>query len=75
VLSREQELDLTGIAYHWGEAYEVSLTDDVWQAIPHAEPGAILTADSADGLRSLLRADYARRTAKPSPLFGERKST
>jgi hypothetical protein len=75
VLSREQELDLTGMAYHWGTAYGVSMTDGVWQAVPHAEPDAILTADSADGLRSLIRADYARRTANPPPLLGERMST
>ena len=52
MLSREQELDLTGMAYHWGTAYDVSMSDGVWRAIPHAEPDAILTADSADGLRS-----------------------
>jgi hypothetical protein len=75
VLSREQELDLTGMAYHWGTEYDVSMSDGVWRAIPHAEPDAILTAESADGLRSLIRVDHAKRIAKPSPLLGERMST
>jgi len=35
----------------------------------------ILTAESADELRALIRADYTQRTAKPAPLLGERMST
>jgi hypothetical protein len=75
LLSQEQELDLTGIAYHWRDAYAIVMSDGVWTAAPHGDPGTLLTANSADGLRELIRADYTRRTAKPSPLLGERMST
>jgi hypothetical protein len=75
LLSQEQELDLTGIAYHWRDAYAIAMSDGAWTAAPRDDPGAVLTASSADGLRELVRADYARRTAKPSPLLGERMST
>jgi hypothetical protein len=75
VLTLEEELDLTGIRWHWGSAYGVGLGDGVWTAIPHVEPATVLTADSADELRALIRADYTRRTAKPAPLMGERMST
>jgi len=75
VLSLEEELDLTGIRWHWREVYAIGLDDRVWHASPHAEPTTVLTADTADELRSLIRTDYTRRTAKPAPLLGERMST
>jgi len=75
VLTAAEELDLTGIRWHWESAYSVGLDDGVWTAIPHVDPSTVLTADSADELRSLVRADYQRRTAKPAPLLGERMST
>jgi len=75
VLSREEELDLTGITWHWDSAYGVALTDGTWSAVPHTDPSTILTADSADELRSLIRADYTQRTSKPAPLLSARMST
>jgi hypothetical protein len=75
VLTREEELDLTGIRWHWSTAYSVSLDDGVWSAVPHVDPATILTADSADELRALIRSDYFKRTRKPSPLLQERMST
>jgi hypothetical protein len=75
VLTREEELDLTGIRWHWESAYSVGLDAGVWTAVPHVEPTTILTADTADELRALIRADYTQRTAKPVPLLGERIST
>lgn len=73
--SQEDQMDLMGMDYHWGTAYEIGLDDGVWSARPHAEPATVLTAESADELRSLIRADYRARTAKPPPLLGERSST
>ncbi len=75
MLTREQELDLTGIRWHWDSAYGVGLDDGVWTAVPHVAPTTFLTADTADELRALIRADYTQRTAKPVPLLGERMST
>lgn len=77
MLSREQELDLTGIRWHWQTAYTVDLDDDgVWTAVPHVAPSDVLTADTADELRTLIRADYFKRTGtRPAPLLQDRMST
>jgi len=75
VLTLEEELDLTGIRWHWETAYSVGLDDGVWTAVPHVAPRTVLTADSADELRALIRDDYRQRTAKPAPLLRERTST
>ena len=81
MLSREQELDLSGIAYHWRDAYSIAMSDCTWTARPHDEPEAVLTANSSDGLRELIRADYFKRTGskrlgnRTAPVLGERTST
>jgi hypothetical protein len=75
VLTPEEELDLAGIRWHWKTAYGVGLDDGVWTAVPHVEPATVLTAESADELRALIRADYLKRTARPAPLLQERMST
>jgi hypothetical protein len=74
VLTREEEMDLTGLRWHWDTAYSIGLGDGIWTAVPHVEPATILTADSADELRALIRADYTQRTAKPAPLLPHRMS-
>ncbi len=75
MLSQEQELDLTGIAWHWGEVYAVAMSDGIWTARPHEDPGTVLTARSADGLRELIRADYAKRSDKSQGDLSARMST
>ena len=75
MLSQEQELDLTGIAYHWRDAYAIAMSDGTWTASPRSDPGTVLTAHSADGLRELIRADYARRSDKSQGYLSERMST
>jgi hypothetical protein len=76
LLSREQELDLTGMTWHWGEVYSIAMSEGTWRATWKADPQAVMTANSADALRELIRADYAQRTgSKPTPLRGERMST
>jgi hypothetical protein len=72
---RESDMDLSGMTWHWGDAYSISMENGTWTAIPLEDPDASLTANSADGLRELIRADYFRRTAKHSPLLRERMST
>jgi hypothetical protein len=75
LLSREQELDMTGMTWHWGEVYSIAMQEGTWRATWRADPQEVLTAHSADELREKIRADYAKRTAKPSPLMCERMST
>jgi hypothetical protein len=75
VLSRDEELDLNGIRWHWDTAYAIGLDDGVWTATPVADPATVLTADTADELRALIRADYTGRTGGPAPLLRERMST
>ena len=53
--------DLANLTFHWSEAYAISLDGETWRAVFHG-PGAIdLTAGTADGLRDLIRSDYAAR--------------
>lgn len=76
MLTREQELDLNGIRWHWQTAYTVGLDDGVWTAVPHLAPSEVLTADAADELRTLIRADYFKRTGKRrAPVLQDRMST
>ncbi len=77
MLTRKQELDLTGIRWHWQTAYTVGLDDGVWTAGDfHLAPSEVLTADTADELRTLIRADYFKRTGtRPAPLLQDRMST
>ena len=72
---RESDMDLAGMSWHWGQAYHIAMTNGTWTATPHAEPAAVLSAQNADDLRALIRADYFGRTARQSPLLGERMST
>lgn len=76
MLSREQELDMTGMTWHWGEVYSIAMQEGIWRATWRADPQAVLSANSADELRDKIRADYTDRTGcKTTPLRGERMST
>jgi hypothetical protein len=61
MLDAWQERELRDLAWHWSEAYEISVVDDTWTAVPLVEPATVLTADSAQELRELVRIDYADR--------------
>ena len=65
MLSREDQDDLAGLAWNWEGAYDFKVADGVWVATSLADPATVLTADSADELRRLVRADYfaSRRAA------------
>ncbi len=58
MLSREEQDDVAGLSWNWENAYEFKIEDGVWVAISVADPATVLTADSADELRLLVRADY-----------------
>ena len=67
-----QEAALIDLVHHWGSAYDVCLVDDLWTAKPALDPECLLTADTADGLRTLIRRDYTQRAATQ---LTERSST
>ncbi len=62
-----EPIDLAYLIHHYGEAYEVNMRRGRYEA-RRRDDGTVLTADSADALLDLIRADYAvhpvsRRTA------------
>ena len=50
--------DLAYLCHHYGEAYEVNMRRRRFEA-RRRDDGTALTADSADALLDLIRADYA----------------
>jgi hypothetical protein len=52
--------DLAYLRHHYGEAYEVNMRRGRYEA-RRRDDGTVLTADSADALLDLIRADYAER--------------
>src|SRR5258708_27327396 len=61
MLSREDQDDLAGLEWNWENAYTFAVTDGIWTATAVDRPATMLTADTADDLRRLVRADYAGR--------------
>ena len=66
-------ISLGYLIHHYGEAYEINMRRGRYEA-SRRDDGAVLTADSADALLGLIRADYASRpvprstgTAAPDP--------
>jgi len=52
--------DLAYLCHHYGEAYEINMRRGRYEA-RRRDDGTVLTADSADALLDLIRADYAAR--------------
>ena len=61
MLSRDEETDLAGLRWNWENAYTFAVIDGIWTAKPADHLAVVLTADSADELRLLVRADYFAR--------------
>jgi hypothetical protein len=55
-----EPIDLAYLIHHYGEAYEVNMRRGRYEA-SRRDDGTMLTADSADALLDLIRADYAAR--------------
>jgi hypothetical protein len=53
---------LADLRWHWDLAYEINLSGETWTA-RFLTGTDILSADSADELRRLIRADYTPRKA------------
>ena len=55
-----EPVNLAYLCHHYGEAYEVNMRRGRYEA-RRRDDGTVLTADSADALLDLIRADYAAR--------------
>jgi hypothetical protein len=55
-----EPVNLSYLCHHYGEAYEINMRRGRYEA-RRRDDGTVLTADSADGLLRLIRADYAAR--------------
>jgi hypothetical protein len=53
-----EPVNLAYLCHHYGEAYEINMRHRRYEA-RRRDDGAVLTADSADALLDLIRADYA----------------
>ena len=55
-----EPVNLAYLCHHYGEAYEIHMRRKRYEA-RRRDDGTVLTADSADALLDLIRADYAER--------------
>jgi hypothetical protein len=53
-----EPVNLAYLCHHYGEAYEINMRRRRYEA-RRRDDGTMLTADSADALLDLIRADYA----------------
>lgn len=49
---------LAMLRWHWGDAYDISVDGDQWQAERKDGEGGTITAPGPDELRMLIMADY-----------------
>jgi len=55
-----EPVNLAYLCHHYGEAYEVNMRRGRYEA-RRRDDATVLTADSADALLDMIRADYAAR--------------
>jgi len=55
-----EPVNLAYLCHHYGEAYEINMRRRRYEA-RRRDDGTVLTADSADALLDLIRADYSAR--------------
>jgi hypothetical protein len=61
-----EPVNLAYLCHHYGEAYEVNMRRGRYEA-RRRDDGTVLTADSADALLDVIRADYAARPVPRDP--------
>jgi hypothetical protein len=66
--ARERHNALTGLQFHWGEAYEITydVQSGKWRA-RRRDTGDLLEADGSGELRGKLADDYAARPVPREP--------
>jgi hypothetical protein len=52
------------LSWNWSGAYTFALGDGVWSATAVEDPATVLTAESAEELRRLVRADYGKASRR-----------
>jgi hypothetical protein len=53
-----QERALDALRYDWGDAYDIGVDDDQWQARRKDSKGGVIEAATPDQLRKLIIEDY-----------------
>jgi hypothetical protein len=68
---------LADLCWHWEGTYEFACKNGIWSARPVDAPAEIMTADSAEALRTLVRQDHAERysTRRPGQQSGSAGSS
>ena len=61
-----EPVNLAYLNHHYDEAYEINMRRGRYEA-RRRDDGTVLTADSADALLDLIRADYAARPVPRDP--------
>jgi hypothetical protein len=69
-----EPVDLAYLIHHYGEAYEINMRRRRYEA-RRRDDGTVITADSADGLLDLIRADYAARPVSRRIVGADRPQT
>ena len=69
-----EPVNLAYLCHHYGEAYEISMRRRRYEA-RRRDDGTMLTADSADALLDLIRADYAARPVSRRTAGADRPQT
>jgi hypothetical protein len=58
ILARLNHERLDDLRNHWDTAYAISFDGLTWSASPLDAPAVLLTAETAQQLRELIRSDY-----------------
>jgi hypothetical protein len=67
-------INLAYLIHHYGEAYEINIRRGRYEA-SRRDDGAMLTADTAQELLDLIRADYAERPVSRQIAGADRPET
>jgi hypothetical protein len=73
-VNKEQASALADLQFHWDERYGIAFEHGIWSA-RWRSTGEVLSADSDDALRQMIRDDYARRQRASFVGLRERMST
>jgi len=55
---REDQSALNDLQWHWDTAYAIGFDGLTWSASPLSDPAVVLTAETPEDLRHLIRSDY-----------------
>ena len=69
-----EPVDLAYLIHHYGDAYEINMRRGRYEA-RRRDDGTVLTADSAEALLDLIRADYAAHPVSRRIVGADRPQT